>query len=130
MRILLTPLAFFAVAISLAGNAYAQDSRKLALSAALCVAGSDYLANRFPSDDWRGEVARRTAQYAEIEPNAEKRKEGLKRVNAAFSKKALKKAIKQRGADISVEQAGDANAQLARKQCYHLDVWAADKARS
>jgi len=129
MRILIATLVLV-TAVFQSSDATAQDMRKLVIPAALCVAGSEYLAKRFPSDDWRNEVARRKGQHSEIEPDPGKRKEALKRVEAAFSKKALKKAIKQRGADISVEQAGDANAQLARKQCYHLDVWAADKARS
>ena len=128
MRILFSSLVIAAVA-ALSGNAEAQSNRELAIPAALCVTGSEYLANRFPSDDWRNEVMRRKAQHREIEPDEGRRKEALKRIEAAFSKKALKKAIKQRSADISVEQAGDANAQMARKQCYHLDVWAAKKAR-
>ena len=129
MRRLFIPFAVGAAVMSFVGSAVAQDERQLAIPAALCVAGSEYLANRFPSDDWRNEVTRRKAQHSQIEPDAGKRKEALKRVEAAFSKKALKKAIKQRGANVSVEQAGDANAQMARKQCYHLDVWAAKKAR-
>lgn len=103
---------------------------ELEIQAALCLAGSEYLGKHFPSDKWKSEIAHRTVQLQEIVPNASKREESLSRMREAFSKKSLKRAIKARDAKISVEEAGKASAQIARNQCYHLDVYEAKKSRN